>query len=72
MNTVEAKRVLETALLCAHEPLSIHSLKKLFVELDDQGRPRNDGLGTDTIKEILEELRPVSYTHLTLPTSDLV
>eukprot|EP01034_Spumella_vulgaris_P038081 gene38081-46993_t len=57
MNTVEAKKVLETALLCAHEPLSIHSLKKLFVELDEQGRPRSDGLGTDTIKEILEELR---------------
>ena len=57
MNTVEAKTVLETALLCAHEPLSIHSLKKLFVELDDQGRPRNEGLGADKIKEILEQLR---------------
>jgi segregation and condensation protein B len=57
MNTAEAKRVLETALLCAHEPLSIHSLKKLYVELDDQGRPRNTGVGADTIKELLEELR---------------
>ncbi|CAN7523859.1 SMC-Scp complex subunit ScpB [Pseudoduganella sp. LjRoot289] len=57
MNTVEAKKVLETALLCAHEPLSVHSLKKLFVELDDKGGPRNEGLGADTIKELLEELR---------------
>jgi len=57
MNTVEAKRVLETALLCAHEPLSIHSLKKLYVELDDQGRPLGDGVGADTIKELLEQLR---------------
>ncbi|MBY0557846.1 MAG: SMC-Scp complex subunit ScpB, partial [Burkholderiaceae bacterium] len=57
MDTAEAKRVLETALLCAHEPLSIHSLKKLYVELDDQGRPRGPGVGADTIKDLLEELR---------------
>jgi segregation and condensation protein B len=57
MDTVEAKKVLETALLCAREPLSIHSLKKLFVEVDDQDRPRGPGVGADTIKELLEELR---------------
>jgi segregation and condensation protein B len=57
MDNLEAKRVLETALLCAREPLSIHSLKKLFVELDDQDRPRGPGVGADTIKELLEELR---------------
>lgn len=57
MDTVEAKKVLETALLCAREPLSIHSLKKLFVGLDDQDRPRGPGVGADTIKELLEELR---------------
>jgi segregation and condensation protein B len=57
MNTVEAKAVLETALLCAREPLSIHSLKKLFVEVDDNGRPRGAGVGSDTIKTLLEELR---------------
>ncbi|HEX8405057.1 MAG TPA: SMC-Scp complex subunit ScpB, partial [Duganella sp.] len=57
MDTAEAKRVLETALLCAHEPLSIHSLKKLYVDVDDQGRPRGPGVGSDTIKELLEELR---------------
>lgn len=57
MDTAEAKKVLETALLCAHEPLTIHSLKKLYVELDDQGRPRGTGVGSDTIKELLEQLR---------------
>ena len=57
MDIAEAKRVLETALLCAREPLSIHSLKKLFVELDDQDRPLGPGVGADTIKELLEELR---------------
>jgi segregation and condensation protein B len=57
MDTVEAKKVLETALLCAREPLSIHSLKKLFVELDDQDRPLESGLASDLIKELLEELR---------------
>lgn len=53
MNTAEAKKVLETALLCAHEPLSINDLKKLFV-----GNGENtDEVGADTIKMILEELR---------------
>ena len=57
MDTVEAKKVLETALLCAREPLSIHSLKKLYVETDDQGEPLGPGVGADTIKELLEQLR---------------
>jgi len=53
MNTVEAKKVLETALLCAHEPLSINDLKKLYVENGE----RNEEVGADTIKSMLEELR---------------
>ncbi|OYO26595.1 SMC-Scp complex subunit ScpB [Janthinobacterium sp. PC23-8] len=57
MNTIEAKRVLETALLCARESLTIHSLKKLFVDADDNGRVRGAGVGADTIKQLLEELR---------------
>lgn len=57
MNTDEAKRVLETALLCAREPMSIHGMKKLFVDVDDNGRPMGAGVGADTIKIMLEELR---------------
>ena len=57
MNTDEAKRVLETALLCAREPMSIHGMKKLFVDVDDHGRPMGEGVGADTIKIMLEELR---------------
>jgi segregation and condensation protein B len=57
MNTDEAKRVLETALLCAREPLTIHGMKKLFVDADDNGRPMGIGVGADTIKIMLEELR---------------
>ncbi|MFZ6749884.1 SMC-Scp complex subunit ScpB [Undibacterium sp. Ren11W] len=53
MNTAEARRVLETALLCAHEPLAIHSLKKLFQDEDGQGV----AVGADTIKSMLEDLR---------------
>src|SRR5437899_1369214 len=53
MNTAEAKKVLETALLCAHEPLSINAMKKLFVEEGDG----EDMVGADTIKLMLEELR---------------
>ncbi len=57
MNTVEAKKVLETALLCAREPLSIHSLKKLFTGLDDHGGQSGVGVGADTIKQLLEQLQ---------------
>jgi segregation and condensation protein B len=57
MNTDEAKRVLETALLCAREPMSIQGMKKLFVDVDDNGRPMGPGVGADTIKLMLEELR---------------
>jgi len=53
MNTIEAKKVLETALLCAHEPLSINDMKKLFVENGES----NEEIGADTIKSMLEELR---------------
>jgi len=53
MNTTEAKKVLETALLCAHEPLSINDLKKLYVE-NGEGY---EEVGADTIKSMLEELR---------------
>jgi segregation and condensation protein B len=52
MNTAEAKKVLETALLCANEPLSIYDLKKLYVS--DDGF---EAAGADTIKLMLEELR---------------
>ena len=37
--------------------LTIHSLKKLFVDADDNGRVRGVGVGADTIKQLLEELR---------------
>lgn len=53
MNTDEAKKVLETALLCTHEPLSINDLKKLYVEHDEEG----EEFGADTIRRMLEELR---------------
>ena len=57
MNTDEAKSVLETALLCAREPLSINSLKKLFVDVDDNGKPLGDGVDANSIRLMLEELR---------------
>jgi len=53
MNTIEAKKVLETALLCAHEPLSINDMKKLYAENDEA----DEQVGADTIKSMLEELR---------------
>jgi segregation and condensation protein B len=53
MNTLEAKKVLETALLCAREPLSINDMKKLYME-NGEGE---ETIGADTIKSMLEELR---------------
>ena len=47
MNTVDAKRVLETALICAPQPLPVRDLRVLF----------NDVLGADTIKTLLDELQ---------------
>jgi len=53
MNTAEAKVVLETALLCAHEPLSLNSMKKLFV--DDSSS--DDVIGSDALKLMLALLK---------------
>lgn len=53
MNTIEAKKVLETALLCTHEALSINDLKKLFNGSADNDE---DAMDTDSIKTMLEEL----------------
>ena len=53
MNTEEAKKVLETALLCTHEALTINDLKKLF-----GGSSESDEslLDADAINALLEEL----------------
>jgi segregation and condensation protein B len=53
MNTIEAKKVLETALLCTHEALSINELKKLYAGHPEDTESLPD---TDTIKAMLEEL----------------
>ena len=47
MNTVDAKRVLETALICAQQPVPLRELRVLF----------NDALGSDTLKSLLLELQ---------------
>lgn len=53
MNIIEAKKVLETALLCAHEPLSINDLKKLYVA----GPDAESEITAEVIRQMLEELR---------------
>ena len=47
MNTVDAKRILETALICSSQPLPVRELRVLF----------NDELGADTIKALLQDLQ---------------
>ena len=52
MNTTEAKIVLETALLCAHEPLPLNSLKKLFIS-----ETSGDGaVSSDAIRAMLDTI----------------
>jgi segregation and condensation protein B len=46
MNTQDAKRVLETALICASQPLPLREMRVLFA----------DQLGADTLRSVLEEL----------------
>ena len=47
MNTQEAKRVLEAALLCAQQPLALAELRTLFA----------DAIGPDTLRALLDDLR---------------
>jgi len=47
MNTTDAKRVLETALICAQQPLPVREMRVLF----------DDELGADSIKALLAELQ---------------
>ncbi len=47
MNTADAKRILETALICSAQPLPVRDLRVLF----------GDELGADTIKTLLVELQ---------------
>lgn len=46
MNLADAKRVLETALICSQQPMPVRDMRTLF----------GDSLGEDTIKTLLEEL----------------
>jgi len=47
MNTADAKRILETALICSSQPLPVRDMRVLF----------DDELGADTIKGLLLELQ---------------
>jgi segregation and condensation protein B len=53
MNTDEAMKVLETALLCAHEPLSINALRRLYADREE-GESLFDA---DELRNMLESLR---------------
>jgi segregation and condensation protein B len=46
MNTQDAKRVLETALICAQQPLPLRDMRTLFA----------DELGPDSLRSLLDEL----------------
>ena len=46
MNTQQARRVLETALICSGQPLAMRDLRVLF----------NEVLGTDTLRDLLDDL----------------
>src|SRR5215212_6344343 len=46
MNTLDAKRVLETALICASQPLPMRDMRTLF----------DDTIGADTVRSLLDEI----------------
>ncbi|HEX7441073.1 MAG TPA: SMC-Scp complex subunit ScpB, partial [Caldimonas sp.] len=46
MNTLDAKRVLETALICANQPLPLRDMRALFA----------DAVGADTLRALLDEI----------------
>jgi segregation and condensation protein B len=46
MNTQDAKRVLETALICANQPMPMRDMRTLFA----------DEIGPDTLRSLLDEL----------------
>ena len=46
MNSQDAKRVLETALICANQPLPLRDMRVLFA----------DAIGPDTLRSLLDEL----------------
>ena len=47
MNTADAKRVIETALICSQQPLQVRDMSVLF----------DDGLALETIETLLQELQ---------------
>jgi segregation and condensation protein B len=47
MNTTDAKRILETALICSQQPLALRDLRVLF----------DDAIGADTVRQLLEDLQ---------------
>ena len=47
MNSTDAKRILETALICATQPILVRDLRVLFA----------DEVGSDTLKSLLQELQ---------------
>ena len=46
MNTQQARRVLETALICSAQPLPMRELRVLF----------NEELGVDTLRTLLDDI----------------
>ncbi|MCO5123968.1 MAG: SMC-Scp complex subunit ScpB [Rhizobacter sp.] len=46
MNTQDAKRVLEAALICAHQPMPLRDMRTLFA----------DEIGPDSLRDLLDEL----------------
>jgi segregation and condensation protein B len=53
MDMNEAKKVLETALLCAHEPLSINGMRKLYAETEGG----ESAVSADMVRAMLDNLR---------------
>ena len=64
----KAKRGAKTAAAAQEDKITLLPLSELHDFPNHPFKVRDD----EAMQETAESIRPVSYTHLTLPTSDLV
>ena len=56
--------VIEALIFASNEPLSASKIRKVIIDNE-----QNIEISEETVDEFIQLLNPVSYTHLTLPTS---
>ena len=63
---IDIKKVKEKAIEQGHEPKVLHGVERTVVAV--HGKVIEDNRGVMRLLDNVQEVIPVSYTHLTLPT----